>query len=154
MSKIRIRLTSDGTPHGTHFTDTTTGATLDVLKASLDWRPERLLTATITVLISDLDVTGEMDVDEVRLSDLRQQQEDEATWEAEFQEHNAAARAQDTADRRDAALRRRSPLVLSVGPQVDDSSRFATLVSTALDDYARGDIPPAAAHPLLPGRRA
>lgn len=79
MKTMRLKLTSDGTMLGTYITDADTGAVLNVLKATWECDANDKETrgrpiATLTVLIDDVDITQEMDVDEVRLSDLRQRQ--------------------------------------------------------------------------------
>lgn len=64
MTHLRLRLTSDGTKKGTLVTDMATGAILPISKLALacDWNDPHgngLVTAEVTVLLNDVQFTGD-----------------------------------------------------------------------------------------------
>lgn len=74
MRAMRLRLVSDGTLAGTMLTDIETGAVLPMMKFSLQLDAQDdlggLAVATVTVLIDDLRIEGEMSVEGQLLSAL------------------------------------------------------------------------------------
>lgn len=67
---MRLKIVSDGTIAGTNVVDAETGIPVTNV-VSIDWsadsgRPERLIVATVRLLMPRIEVTGEFDVEEQR----------------------------------------------------------------------------------------